>query len=307
MARTRSHEQLLAQLFAVKPRDVETLGLDPSAARRSLDAMAPPLPIGLDVREVALSTPHGPTLPCEWVVPAGGDASPRRVLYLHGGGYVAGSRRSHRGIVSRLARATGAPVFVPEYRLAPEHRFPAAVDDALAALAYASTSAPDGSESPPVRLAIVGDSAGGGLALATLVAARDRGRTLPDACVLLSPWTDLAATGSSVVERDALDPVIPGALLERWARLYVGDADPRTPLASPLYAALHGLPRMLVQVGDQEVLLDDSTRLAERARSAGVDVTLEVWPDMFHVFQAFAGALPEGREAIARIASFLAA
>jgi len=226
-------------------------------------------------------------------------------VYLHGGGYVAGSPRTHRGLVSRIAKAAGCVALVPDYRLAPEHPFPAALEDARLALGYAMDHGPEGA-SPSARVVLAGDSAGGGLSLATIVAARDAHERLPARVATLSAWTDLAATGASVRTRAEVDPMIPAALLAGWCKHYLGEHDPRDPLASPLYADLRGLPPMLLQVGDAEVLLDDSVRFAARAGEAGVDATLEVFPDLFHVFQAFAGALPEGRAAIAKLAAFLA-
>lgn len=310
--------QLVAQIRALRPVDLESRGLDVARLRGALDLMRSPAPVGLDVREVDLmrEVPAGALggpeeggsdalfLPAEWIVPRGADPA-FRLVYLHGGGYVAGSPATHRGLVARIAKAAGCVALVPDYRLAPEHRFPAALEDARLALAYAMEHGPDG-ESPGARVVLAGDSAGGGLALATIVAARDAGERLPARVATLSAWTDLAATGASIATRAEVDPMIPAALLAGWSRHYLGDLDPRHPYASPLYADLRGLPPTLLQVGDAEVLLDDSVRFAERARERGVAVELEVFPELFHVFQAFAGALPEGREAIAKVASFLA-
>ncbi len=307
-------EQIIAQMRALWPPDLETRGVDPLEIRRALEMFAPPIPPGLDVREVDLMRDIDPSdpryddenavfMPAEWVVPTGADTS-FRMVYLHGGGYVAGSPRTHRGLVTRLAKAAGCVALVPDYRLAPEHRFPAALDDARLALAHAFDHGPDG-ESPASRVVLVGDSAGGGLALATLVAARDAKERLPRRAATLSAWTDLAATGESMVTRAAEDPMLPAALLRGWCRHYLDEIAPTHPLASPLYADLRGLPPLLLQVGDAEVLLDDSVRFAERAADAGVEVKLDIFPLLFHVFQAFAGALPEGRAAIAALASFL--
>lgn len=313
---TSALDQLVAQMRALRPADLETRGIDPLEVRRALEMFAPPIPAGLDVREVDLmrdldandpryDDEDAVFMPAEWVVPSGADPS-FRLVYLHGGGYVAGSPRTHRGLVTRIAKATGCVALVPDYRLAPEHRFPAALDDARLALAHAFDHGPDGA-SPASRVVLAGDSAGGGLALSTLIASRDAGERLPARAATLSAWTDLAATGASIETRAAADPMLPAVLLAGWCRHYLDAIDPAHPLASPLYADLRDLPPLLLQVGDAEVLLDDSVRLAERARAAGVDATLEVFPSLFHVFQAFAGALPEGRAAIAAIATFLRA
>lgn len=307
-------EQIIEQMRALRPPDLETRGVDPLEIRRALELFAPPIPPGLDVREVDLMRNFHPDdpryedeealfMPTEWVVPAGADTS-FRMVYLHGGGYVAGSPRTHRGLVTRLAKAMGCAALVPDYRLAPEHRFPAALEDARLALAHAFDHGPDG-ESPASRVVIAGDSAGGGLTLATLVAARDAGERLPSRVATLSAWTDLAATGDSMLTRAAADPMLPASLLRGWCRHYLDDIAPTHPLASPLYADLQGLPPLLLQVGDAEVLLDDSVRFADRAERAGVNVKLEVFPRLFHVFQAFAGSLPEGRAAITTLARFL--
>jgi len=240
-------------------------------------------------------------VPAEWVRPADARAD-AAVLYLHGGGYVLGSPRTHRGLVARVAAACGAPALALDYRLAPEHPFPAAVDDAVAA--YRDLLA---SGIAPGRLAIAGDSAGGGLAVATLIALRDAGAALPAAGVGLSPWVDLALAGDSMTTRAEADPMVGRALLAKMADAYLQGADPRTPLATPLAADLGGLPPLLLQVGGREVLRDDATRLAARARAAGVDVTLEHWEEMIHVWHAFAPLVPEADEAIARIGAFVRA
>jgi len=239
-------------------------------------------------------------VPGEWV--AASNAGPERtVYYLHGGGYTIGSIKSHREMVSRLSRAAAARALLVEYRLAPENRFPAAVEDALTGYRWLISNGAD-----PARTVIAGDSAGGGLTVATLVALRDAGDPLPAAGVCISPWLDMEATGESLKTRADRDPWIQPDLLLLGAETYLGKGgDPRDPLANPLHADLSGLPPLLVQVGDSEVLLDDSTRLAERAKAAGVDVTLEVWDEMVHVFQAFAFMLPEGQQAIDRIGEFV--
>ena len=222
------------------------------------------------------------------------------ILYFHGGAYCIGSVATHRGLVGRLALATGIRVLSLDYALAPEHPFPAAIDDAVSA--YRALLARD---IDPRRIVLAGDSAGGGLTVATLVALCDAGAPLPAAGVCISPWLDMTCSGDSWRTRPAEDPMIGEHGLERFIGMYLAGADPRNPLASPLFADPKGLPPLLIHVGTAEVLLDDSTMFAKHARDAGVDVTLEVWDDMIHVWHAFAPGLPEAARAIARIADYL--
>jgi len=237
----------------------------------------------------------------EWLIPEGA-AEDETVLYLHGGAYTAGSCASHRNAVSHIARAGGIRLLMPEYRLAPEHPFPAALEDGLAAYRWLLERGAD-----PRKVILAGDSAGGGLALAVMVAARDEGTPLPGAAALISAWTDLAATGGSLKSRNDKDPWFDADEIAPMARNYHQDTEPRHPLVSPLYAALEGLPPLMLQVGDHEVLLNDSTRLAEKAREAGVDVTLRVWPGMWHVWHFFVGRMPEAKQAILEMAAFMEA
>jgi monoterpene epsilon-lactone hydrolase len=202
--------------------------------------------------------------------------------------------------MTRLSIAASLRVLAVNYRLAPEHPFPAAVEDAAAAYRWLLESGVE-----PARIAMAGDSAGGGLALATAITMRDEGLSLPGAIVCLSPWVDLALTSASMETKAGDDPIVSREMLRGWAKIYLGDHDARTPLASPLYGDLHGFPPLLIQVGSAEVLLNDATRLAERATAAGVETTLEVWPEMIHVWHTFAAILREGREAIARIGDFV--
>jgi len=239
-------------------------------------------------------------VPAEWARPESGE-SDAAVLYMHGGGYAIGSIGSHRALCARLALASGMPVLSIDYRLAPEHRFPAAVDDALASYRWLLARCGD-----PGRIVLAGDSAGGGLVLATLLAAREAGLPQPAAAVCLSPLTDMAKEGASMRTHAHLDPIVDPAGSAENAQRYLGpDGDPRHPLASPLYGDLRGLPPLLVMVGTWEVLLDDSTRLAERARAAGVDVDLQVWEEMIHVWPFFASFFPEGQQAIDLAGDFI--
>ncbi len=281
----------------------ETGELDLEGLRDATDGGFIPVP------EDVITTPTRiGAMPAEWIQTPASDPA-RRLLYLHGGGYLAGGLDSHRALVVAIARASGCCVLVPAYRLAPEHPFPAAVEDA--ALAYRHLRAHDPEGAAPLeqrddaRLFIAGDSAGGGLTLACMLHAREAGVPLPDAAVTMSAYTDCALTGESMKTRAALDPVIGTKMIPEAVAMYLAGADPRDPLASPLYGDPEGLPPLLMQVGDAELLRDDSVRFATRARRRGVDVTLEVWPDMIHVWQLFAGVFPEAQAAIDRIGEYL--
>ena len=243
-------------------------------------------------------------VPGEWVTVPESDPN-RRMLYVHGGGYVMGSPVTHRRLCEGIARAGGCAVLNLDYRMAPEHVFPAAVDDAMAGLQFMQENGPDGPGAAE-SVFVGGDSAGGGLMLATLLAAREQGVAMPDGGVGISVWSDLAITGESIQTRSGVDPLITDdSMVTNMAAMYLGEADAKTPLASPLYADYAGLPPLILQVGDHEVLLSDTTRVAERARAAGVEVTEEVWDEMFHVWHAFAPMLPEGQQAIDRIGEFI--
>ncbi|MBN8990369.1 MAG: alpha/beta hydrolase [Rhizobiales bacterium] len=234
----------------------------------------------------------------EWISPA--DTPPdKAILYFHGGGFRIGSVDSHRDLISQIALASGCRVLAINYRLSPKHRYPAALNDTQVAYDWMLAQ---GFE--PGNIAFAGDSAGGNLVLTTMLSLRERWLPLPAAAVLMSPWTDLAATGASYVSRAEADPIHQRPMILALAKNYLGgDDDPCDPLASPLYANLTGLPPLLIQVGDRETVLDDSVVFADKARGAGVDVSLEVWDGMIHVFQMF--ELPEARRAIASIAQFL--
>jgi epsilon-lactone hydrolase len=235
----------------------------------------------------------------EWVTWT--NSPQRTIYYLHGGGYVACSPATHRSFTAHLSRAANARVFVPDYRLAPEHRFPAALEDAVRGYRMLL----ENGESAE-RIIIGGDSAGGGLTLATLIALRDRGLPLPGGAFCLSPWTDLAATGGSLITNEEKDPMLTGIGMKEFAAIYYGEASPTDPLVSPLYGDLIGLPPLLIYVSNTEILLDDSVRLAARAKKHGVNVDLRVWNDLPHVWPVFiAFKLPESRQALGEIAEFI--
>lgn len=235
----------------------------------------------------------------EWI--AAPQTNPGRImLYLHGGGFRIGSIDSHRDLMQRLARAADARILAIDYRLAPEHPFPAALEDALAAYRWLISRGVAASS-----LAIAGDSAGGGLALSCLFAARAASLPLPAAIYLMSPWTDLTASGNSYVTRADRDPMHQKSMILRLAKAYLGaQGDAADPLASPLFGDLVGLPPLFVQCGGREIIFDDSAVLVERARAAGVDARLDVDAEMIHVFQMF-GELPESAPALARAGAFL--
>jgi acetyl esterase/lipase len=243
-------------------------------------------------------------VPVQWVVPAQVEsrtASARTVLYLHGGGYIACDAHTHARVVAHLATAVGCPAIVPEYRLAPEHPFPAAIDDCLRVY---DSLLEDGVM--PSTLALAGDSAGGGLALALLLRLRDQGRPQPATAVVWSPFADLKAEGSSRVELADRDPLLTAEALDFMSSSYLGtNGDVRNPLASPVYGDFTGLCPIYIQVGGDEALLSSCMRAAERAAIGAVEVRLDTFPGMFHAFQLFAGNLPEADEAIARSAAYV--
>jgi acetyl esterase/lipase len=254
-----------------------------------------------DVRRIDLAG-----LACEWLLARGADPD-KRLLYIHGGGWTAGNLDSHRPLSARISQAAGAAVLALHYRLAPEHPFPAGLDDCVHAYRWLRNNGPDG-RAPARSVFIAGDSAGGNLTLATLLACKERGLPQPTGAIPLSAATDFSASGESFRTRAAVDPILAdaGAGIPAIGTAYTqGRADPLSALCSPLNGDLRGLPPLLIQVGDAEVLLDDSTRIAAKARAAGVDVTLSVYPEMPHVWQLFAPFLPEASAAIEEIGAFV--
>jgi len=239
----------------------------------------------------------------EWVRAPNVPESKKVVLYLHGGGFYSGSCDTHRDLAVRISGAGNIPVFMPEYRLAPENQYPAANEDCLNSYLWLLEQG-----YKPSQIAIGGDSAGGCLTLMTLISIRDQGHPLPGAAFLLSPLTDaINFDGESYQTRAGADPWFKPEVIPSHIERYTKNLTEKPPILSPLNNNLEGLPPMLIQVGRDEILLSDSTRLAERAKDAGVDAALEVWDDMWHVFQAFAVIVPESRQAIANIGDFLQA
>jgi acetyl esterase/lipase len=276
--------------------DREAIHVPLDVERREWEAAAAQAKLPADITIVAVDAAG---IAAEWV--SSPSAAPQAVLYyLHGGGFTAGSCMTHRELAAHLCIDSGVRVLLIDYRLAPEQPFPAALEDAAAGYQWLLAQG-----IPPQQIVIGGDSAGGGLALATMVWLREQAVELPAAGVLLSPWTDLALAGPSMQTRAELDPLCSQASLQRAAHCYLAGADPTDPFVSPVYAELYGLPPLLIQVGDHEVLLSDSTRVAEQAQAQGVEVILEIYDELWHVFQSWAAALPEGRQAIERIGAFI--
>jgi acetyl esterase/lipase len=243
---------------------------------------------------------------CEWLLAKGADPD-RRLLYIHGGGWTSGNLDSHRPLSARISQAAGAAVLAVHYRLAPEHPFPAGLDDCVHAYRWLRNNGPAG-PAPARSVFVAGDSAGGNLTLATLLACKERGLPLPNGAIPLSAATDFSASGESFRTRAGTDPILADAAagIPAIGIAYTqGRADPLSPLCSPLNGDLRGLPPLLIQVGDAEVLLDDSTRIAAKAKAAGVDVTLRIYPEMPHVWQLFAPFLPEATAAIEEIGAFV--
>jgi acetyl esterase/lipase len=264
--------------------------------RKDWDEVFSKIPCPVGAKKEAIKAGGVPTV--KFSTP--GSDNTRAILFLHGGGYVFGSPRSHNDLGEFLARAAGIPVYLLDYRLAPEHPFPAPVEDAVAAYRWLLEQ-----DIKPERIAISGDSAGGGLTLATLFAIRDQKLPLPACGVPLSPWSDLECTGETMVTKAKDDPMVQRDLTRQLSDLYAPGGNLKDPLISPLHGDYKGLPPLLIQVGERETLLDDSLRVADRAKKAGVDVTLEVEPGQIHVFQIFANRLDEAVAAIDRMAAFI--
>jgi acetyl esterase/lipase len=239
-------------------------------------------------------------IPAEWLSRKN-QVKDKAILYLHGGYYISGSLNTHRSLAARISKESDSPVLSIAYRRAPENPFPAGLNDVISAYQWLIEEV----QIPPEKIAIAGDSAGGGLSLATLIKLRDDGISLPAGAIAISPWTDLALTGDSIKSNVDVEILVTENEARQAAELYLNEVDVKNPLVSPLYADLKGLPPLLIQTGTREIILDDSTRYAEKAKKSGVDVTLDLWEGMFHVFQIFGPLIPESKKALRRIGEFV--
>jgi epsilon-lactone hydrolase len=278
-------------LIAARPRATEIAQMRLDADAR---AKAFPLPSDVSVQPV---TANG--VRAEWTSTRDADPS-NAILYLHGGGYVICSLDSHRHLVAEVGRASGSRTLAIDYRLAPEHPFPAPVEDTVAAYRYLLDSG-----LKPSRVALAGDSAGGGLVVGALLAIREAGLPLPACGWCISPWVDMEALGESFTDRAAADPTVQKETIQMMAQWYLGGANPRHPHAAPIYGDLRGLPPLLIQVGAAETLLDDSIVLARKAGAADVLVDLQIWPEMIHIWHIFFPMLSAGGRAIASGGTFV--
>ncbi|MFY9940922.1 MAG: alpha/beta hydrolase [Desulfobacterales bacterium] len=295
-------EKVFDHLRAISARALETIG-DLDSRRRLIDQYFCVHPSTSEIhgRWHPVWTGH---IPMEWVVATDADPN-RRILYIHGGSWISGSLGGYRAFLSRVSKAAGAVVLAVDYRLAPEHVFPAGLEDCVQAYQWMRKNGPDGQTSAGTTY-LMGDSAGGNLALSTLLKLRDAGLSLPSASIAISPATDLTWKSPSLVSRAAVDPIINPKLLPALTSFYLGSrTQPTDPYVSPLFGDYSGLPPLLLQAGDAEVLLDDATRLAEHAASQGCAVTFQIYGGMPHVFQGFAPFLAEASEAIAKIGEFV--
>ncbi len=288
----QSEIEAVRALLSSKPRPVGW-----PARRQRLDDVGSVWPVAEDVKLAAIDVGG---VPGEWSIVPGSDAS-RILLFFHGGGYCSGSIVSHRRMVSEAGRATGVRTLAIAYRLAPEHPFPAAYDDALTAWRFLRNQ-----DIPATRIAVGGDSAGAGLALGLIGQLRDGNQELPACAWLVSPWTDLTMSGSTLASKESIDPIIHKGYLDELANTYLpAGMDSKDPRVSPLYADPRGFPPILIQVGSAETLLDDSTRLVAVAGEADVPVTLEIWPHMIHAWHLWNAHLEPGRRALVSAGAFI--
>ena len=273
-----------------------TVGFDLKGLREGMATRLEPT-----IKDVRLLRSKIGEIPCEWVVAPGADPDVR-LLYLHGGGFVSGAGARYLPLAAHISAAAKCAVLLPDYRLAPEHPFPAGLEDCVAAHEWIRSNGPDG-PGPAQATFIAGDSAGGNLTLVTLLALRDRKLPLPAGGIPLSSCTDFTLASESL--KTVEDPVISAKTMPVFRDLYLGKTDPRNPLASPVFGDYRSIPPLLIQVGEHEMLLDDSLRVANKARADGISVKLEIWTGMFHVFQSREPLLPEARESIDHIADFM--
>ncbi|MFL5288896.1 MAG: alpha/beta hydrolase [Rhodopila sp.] len=281
----------LREIIAARPRATEIAQMRIDADQRGRD-------FGI-AADVSVQKMDANGVPAEWTVTPDADAA-SAILYFHGGGYVIGSLDSHRHLAAEVGRASGTRTLAIDYRLAPEHPFPAAVEDAVASYRYLLDSGIQ-----PKRIVLAGDSAGGGLVVAAMLAIREAGLALPAGGWCISPWVDMEAKGVSFIDRAETDPTVQRATIEMMAQWYIGEGNPRHPHAAPLYGDLRGLPPLLIQVGAVETLLDDSIALARKAGISDVMVNLQIWPEMIHIWHLYHPMLSAGRCAIADGGSFV--
>ena len=287
---------------AISVRAFQLIG-DLEARRKLIDQYFCVHPSTSEIQGHWFPVKTGP-ISMEWVIANGADPN-RRILYIHGGSWISGSLSGYRAFLSHISQVTGAVVLSVDYRLAPEHKFPAGLNDCTQAYQWMRQNGPK-NKAPASAAFLMGDSAGGNLALATLLKAKDSKLPLPAAVVAISPATDFTGGSPSLVTKASVDPIINPAVLPTLIPIYLDQStEPTDPYVSPLFGHYAGMPPILLQVGDLEVLLDDSTRLAKKAIGHGCDVTLEVWDGMPHVFQGFVPFLPEAAEALAKIGEFV--
>jgi epsilon-lactone hydrolase len=284
---------LLAGLGRDAPFTLETLATTRAGYDKSAGALEPVAGVEIDAVTIG-------GVPCRVARPLQGSDESRAVLYFHGGGYCLGSAKSHGHLGAMIAKGAGCPVVLPDYRLAPEHPCPAGIEDGVAVWRALLAEGLD-----PARLVMGGDSAGGGLTFALALALRDGGLALPGGLFAISPWVNLSNTGDSYTAKAARDPILKKGDLDLMAGLYAGGLSIRDGRVSPLFADLSGLPPVLIQVGEEELLVSDATRLAERAGLAGTEISLHIWPDMIHVWHWFWPLLTEARTAIAHLTGFI--
>ena len=296
MAKTSKRAGVVRAITGAAFKLTDAQATDAYKTRRRLHTLANLLPTAMGVRR----TPDRiANFKVEWLTP-GKAPDDKLILYMHGGAFIMGGFATHRPFVSHIARSAAIRTVIPQYRLAPEHPFPAAIEDGISVYqSLISTGL------MPEDIIFAGDSAGANLALAMLLTLRDSGQPLPAAACLLSPWIDLAVTGETMTTNAAVDPWFRAEDIKHIAKYYCDESEMTNPLVSPLYADVSRLPPLFIQVGGDEILLSDSTRLADKVRSSGGQVSIEIWPGMWHVFQSFVGAMPESGKAIDQIGDYV--